>query len=729
MKQISVALLAICMSVSVIAQQRSATQVSAYATPQPLDPEKVTRCSTMEVDARLRQEHPEMGTHEEFEQWIAQKIAELPQNPMHRGAAVRTIPTIVHIIHNGSAVGSGQNISQAQVNSQITALNNDYRRTNSDAANTPSAFQGVAADCEIEFCLAKVDPQGNVLPEPGIDRINRNTKGWTAPPYTSNYIDGTIKPNSVWDPTKYFNIWVMDLGNDLLGYAQFPSNSGLGGLGANGGSANTDGVVILYTAFGTTGNVAFPYNKGRTATHEVGHWLGLRHIWGDSNCGNDFCGDTPTQQQENYNCPTFPQVSCSNGPNGNMFMNYMDYPPDACMNLFTLNQKQRMDAVLANSPRRVSLLSSTVCNLSNDLVANFTSSPSTACAGNPVQFNFTGTAPSGSTPTFAWTFTGGTPGSSTAQNPSVTFVNPGTYNVSLTVSANGQSDTKNSTITVITCGAGCDTLGNINAADQLALYRTGTGSWGFVSGHNGYGDIAKADVFSYTGPLPATVSQVFLGFGKAYQSAANHTFEVKLWADNSGTPGAVLGTTTVQVQNAIDAVTNQQALAVSFPSAINLTSNKFYAGIQFTYNGDSLALLTNQDGNTSPGTAWEMWSDNSWHPYSATDSWQIDVAHFIYPEVCRPAISIDEPLDASLRFYPNPSDGHFTLEMGNLQADKLSMQVTDVQGRTVHSETLSAQWGELQKGFNFSHFTPGTYFVRLLTEEGKYANFKFVIQQ
>jgi hypothetical protein len=149
-----------------------------------------------------------------------------------------------------------------------------------------------------------------------------------------------------WNPGKYLNMWVCNLGNGLLGYAQFP-----------GGPVSTDGVVVLYSAFGDTGTLIANYNKGRTATHEVGHYLNLRHIWGDATCGNDLVNDTPTQQTSNGGCPTFPKITCGN--QGDMSMNYMDYTYDRCMYMFTIGQSARMDATFAQGGPRYSLVSST----------------------------------------------------------------------------------------------------------------------------------------------------------------------------------------------------------------------------------------------------------------------------------------------------------------------------------------------------------------------------------
>ncbi|MFO0356591.1 MAG: T9SS type A sorting domain-containing protein [Sphingobacteriaceae bacterium] len=287
--------------------------------------------------------------------------------------SVFTIPVIVHIIHNNEPVNSvsantGANINAAQVIDQINILNKDFNGTNADTNTIPSAFKPLLGKFKINFCLAAVNPTGGVLPEPGIDRINRVSKGWTAPPYSNTtYIDNTIKPNSIWDPNRYFNIWVLNLGSSLLGYATFPNpgSTGLGGLTSNFGTATTDGVVILNKSFGSvgTGSTNAPYHKGRTATHEVGHWVGLRHVWGDSNCGNDFCNDTPTQQTANYGCVAFPHVTCSNGPNGDMFMNFMDYGDDPCLKMFSKDQMYRAQLIMANAAFRAPLLTSTVCNV------------------------------------------------------------------------------------------------------------------------------------------------------------------------------------------------------------------------------------------------------------------------------------------------------------------------------------------------------------------------------
>lgn len=321
------------------------------------------KCGAVEADSSLRAHIPGAPTTADFEQWLSTKITEYKMN--HTGnqrMSVITIPTVVHVIHNGDAVGQNENISAAQVYSQIDVLNEDFRRHNADTVNTPSMFQSVAADIGIEFCLAQIDPNGNVMPEPGIDRVNAGQSTWG----NTSDIDATLKPSTIWDPNQYFNIWTVDFGNNgLLGYAQFPEGSGLAGMPTGAQTANSDGIVILYNAFGRVGNLDPTYDLGRTATHETGHWLGLRHIWGDGGCSvDDYCNDTPVSDAANRGCdPT--TTSCSSI---DMVQNYMDYTDDDCMNLFTQDQKDRMVTVMANCPRRVNLLNSIVCTIPNPVI-------------------------------------------------------------------------------------------------------------------------------------------------------------------------------------------------------------------------------------------------------------------------------------------------------------------------------------------------------------------------
>ena len=306
------------------------------------------KCGTEIITSKRMKEYPQYAiarnkVDTETNRWI--KNYNIDKNP------VITIPVVVHIVWETNI----QNISDAQVQYQIDVLNKDYRRANIDQINTPVVWQTIAADCEIEFCLANIDPNGQ--PTTGIERT-QTTHG----PFG---MDSDIHTSSAggaddWPNDDYLNIWVCDLGsNGILGYATPPSNW----------IGDGDGVVIGYKNFGNSGNANAPYHKGRTATHEVGHWLNLEHLWGDSNCGDDQVADTPKQEMDNGGCPGFPlhTNSCNTtNINGDMFMNYMDYTNDACMNLFTNGQKARMIAAI--NQYRPNMLNHSLCNGSTSIL-------------------------------------------------------------------------------------------------------------------------------------------------------------------------------------------------------------------------------------------------------------------------------------------------------------------------------------------------------------------------
>ena len=301
------------------------------------------RCGTEAHNRNMIERNPEYAiakakVNAQTKKWIK-------DNPSHSEKTIITIPVVVHVVWNTAA----ENISDAQIFSQIDVLNKDFGRANADVINTPAVWQGIAADCEIDFCLAKTDPNGNTTT--GIDRV-QTTESQFSMWGGSSVEDASEGGVDAWPNNNYLNIWVCNLGGGLLGYASPPSSW----------ISNNDGVVINYHNFGLSGSGNQPYHKGRTATHEVGHWLNLEHIWGDNNCGNDQVSDTPTQEEENYSCPSFPHNANSCGTtnaNGDMFQNYMDYTNDACMNLFTTGQKTRMIAAI--NLYRVNLLNHTLC--------------------------------------------------------------------------------------------------------------------------------------------------------------------------------------------------------------------------------------------------------------------------------------------------------------------------------------------------------------------------------
>jgi Pregnancy-associated plasma protein-A len=275
------------------------------------------KCGTMAADSRQLELDPDLrGARLRLESETRARRA--TDTVARRG--VLTIPVIVHVVFNTDR----QNISDAQVESQIDVLNLDFRAQNPDLANAPAVWRPLATDAQLQFRLAD------------IRRVHTDR---------ASYVDDKVKfANSggspVIDPDRNLNIWVCNL-DEVLGYAYFP-----------GVNPSIDGVVINFECFGTEGTAADPFNLGRTATHEIGHYLNLFHIWGGDtpSCSDsDFVEDTPNQSKPNFNKPPFPQISCNNGPNGDMFMNYMDYVDDDTMFMFTAQQVVRMRTALGEA--------------------------------------------------------------------------------------------------------------------------------------------------------------------------------------------------------------------------------------------------------------------------------------------------------------------------------------------------------------------------------------------
>lgn len=321
-----------------------------------LNAQTVERCATQTYLKNLEVYFPEEYAAIKAEAEKHQSVT----TTYRTNGGVYTIPVVVHIVYNAAS----QNIDDEFVFSQIDLLNADYRRLNEDADETPAAFEGLAADAQIEFCLAQQDPDGIITT--GITRTETDISSWSlfASPTSDNYADNVKNSDKggedAWPRTDYLNIWVCNLGGGLLGYATPP-----------GGPSAKDGVVIGYKYFGE-GSPGGVYNKGRTATHEVGHWLGLNHTWGDDDfaaepqcSGSDGIDDTPNQEDATYGAPSFPKLDdCSPVSPGIMFMNYMDYVDDGAMNMFTNDQVDEMRSILEGS--RVSILESVGCVQGND---------------------------------------------------------------------------------------------------------------------------------------------------------------------------------------------------------------------------------------------------------------------------------------------------------------------------------------------------------------------------
>lgn len=317
------------------------------------------QCATTAYDLLLQRRHPGWAqSRAKLETLIQQKQVDWQHFRLEEEETIR-IPVVVHVVHhdlrnmnNPGAAGSG-NISDAQIQSQIEVLNEDYRRkpgTNGFNDNP------VGADVNIEFYLATRDPDGH--PSNGITRTYDTTQAFDV--FND---DERLKSLVDWPSNRYLNIWVTSVASPYIGYTQFPDGSGLAGLDETYGTDKTDGTVISHRVFGrrigTANSSSSVYRDGRTTTHEIGHWLGLLHTWGDYVCGDDHCGDTPPTRDSNQtrdeSCEAV-YSTCSGTRTRNMIENYLDYSPDICMNIFTKDQKVRMRKVLEVSPRRAQLV-------------------------------------------------------------------------------------------------------------------------------------------------------------------------------------------------------------------------------------------------------------------------------------------------------------------------------------------------------------------------------------
>ena len=582
-------------------------------------------CATMQMDSLLRARYPRMGSLQDFEKLLQVKIKE--REALQKNSRINletlTIPIIVHIVNNGEGIGQGTNLSAAQVQAQIETLNEDFRRKpGTPGFNTDPR----GADIEIEFCLARLNQQGQTMAEPGIDRVNGSKASWNR-----NDIENILKPGTIWDPDKYFNVWVLNFSSSesLLGYAQFPSLSTLAGIPDNS-PRNTDGVVIAYRAFGNSlkGNFPImqaPYNQGRTLTHETGHWLGLRHIWGDANCGNDFVDDTPPQASESRGC----QVGRTSCGAVNMVENYMDYSDDACFNIFTKGQKTRMRTVMDISPRRNTLAQSNLCGtqIAGPPRANFRAETQQILLGGQVKFF--------------------------DQNPVVTYNRPGKFLVTL-VAANslGVSDTLKRTAYIEVLNVGlCAEKTNFNGTRTLIRDTT---KIGYVSGQNGRKVMAISEYFD--NPLGYTnLGGATLRFGKAFAKAGATSEEVVLvtvWNARGfqGGPGAILEEKRVPLRRILSDVANNRATDITFERQIPISGLPYHIGLQLAYDGDTVALFTTKNGQSVKGTSWEQNAAGEWDLFLRRTG--LNIAHDI---TAKPGMKPSVLVSASALFI-NPGE-------------------------------------------------------------------------
>ena len=618
-------------------------------------------CATMDVYSKLLQDNPSLGTtRQEIEAFTSKYIAEHGNNAPR---SVVTIPVVVHVLYNTAA----QNISDAQVQSQIAVLNADYSKTNADVSGVPSAFSSVVANANIQFCLAQRDPNGNATT--GIIRKSTTTASFSTNDAAKHSAQGG---DDAWPSASYLNLWCCNLGGGLLGYAQFP-----------GGAAATDGVVILCTAFGSIGTAAAPYNKGRTATHEVGHWLNLYHIWGDDNgacTGSDNVSDTPNQASENYGCPTFPHVSCSNGPNGDMFMNYMDYTDDACMFMFTSGQNARMQALFATGGARASLLSSLGCT-----------PPSGGGSTCGTVSGLSSSAITTTTATISWTALSGAT----------------SYNVQYKPSTSSTWTTTTSATTSL--GLSGLTAGTSYDYEVQAVCASGSGT--------------------YSAPLSFVTTSVTTTCTDIYESN-NTSSTAKAIAVNTNIT-ALIGTSTDKDYykfTSTSAAPNIKVTLSNLPADYDVKLLNASGATLYTSQNTGTTAETIKY-NSAPVGTYYIYVYGYGGAYSATSCYTLNAStgSVAWRDAAEETTADIKLSEISYNVYPNPNNGTFNLTISSDEPAKVSVKVIDMLGNLVSVQGIDNVQGIVTTEMNLGNIATGVYNV--IISNGKTTETKRIVVQ
>jgi hypothetical protein len=728
----------------------------------------LTFISTLLLNAQKQPEGRTCGTSippKEWDEWFNKEVEKFKTSKQSsKSQAINyTIPVVVHIIHSGGAVGVGDNISQAQVIDQINIINNDFAGTGAFANTVPAAFAPVLANCNINFCLAVIDFSGGVMPEPGIDRVDISTlPGVTLPPngFSMATINNQIKPPTIWDPSRYCNMWVLKLQNGLLGYATFPAGTTLPGI-AGGGNATNDGVVMGHNYFGSVGSAAgsAPYHLGRTTTHELGHWLGIRHVWGDGNCLTDFCDDTPWAKQSNFGCPAPPafvnRCGAGQSPNGEMTMNFMDYTNDPCMYMFTLDQRTRMQTAMSQGTYRNLLGTHGLCAVAPTSTAPADASYTLSaepCWGLP--FTPNNTSSGSPTPTFTWVCVPGAsfnPSPFVAQ-PAITLPTSGSYTLTLVASnALGTSSYSMQLYNVPQCPKPpvcLDTLRMIMKEDTLTTYNASpnnfylgcqTGYVGFLTGTNCFKDKEFAQYYPETTysetPMPQ-VNSVIVLFDKKGTKATASTSATPIFCkvyggSGPGGPGSLLGQTSdslgkIAAITATDQVTfigDPTVLYGSdilvhkfdFPMPVVLPTSGFYSSVETPYTSpvDSIKIFSSTRHNAAiDSSAWVLLANiNNWRTMRYHKSAKIQLA--ILPQIsCRPVVGISEnnAFSSNISVLPNPGSGIFNLVITLPKQEDIRINIFNVLGELISANQVNNVSNEVFT-IDLTNKQDGIYFV------------------
>lgn len=634
--------------------------------------------------------------------------------------AVFTIPVVFHVVYRTAT----ENISDARLIEQLNILTEDFRRLNADKTNTPAGFLGIAGDTEIEFCLAQQDPLGN--PSTGITR--------TLTTVTAFNTNDAVKFNAqggkdVWDRNKYLNIWVCNLGNSLLGYAQFP-----------GGAAATDGVVCHYKYTGKTGATA-PFNKGRTATHEVGHFFNLRHIWGDANCGNDQVADTPVQQDENYGCPTYPLSpnSCSTtNSNGDMFMNYMDYSDDGCMNAFSVGQGTRMQASL-NLASRVGLKNSIGCQPVNLALNDAGISAIVSPSGSSCDLTFIPVVTlknfGSNTLTSAiinFNIDGGT---NQTFNYSGTLASQATVNITLTsMTTNAGNHTFNA-FTTMPNGVADSQSSNDNFSAIFTILGGATSvALPYLESFEGTFVPSGWQLVNPDNNLTWTKSAAAGGFANTPSSARMDNFSTNITGQSDYLYTPFFNLSTAQIPITVDfsvayarySAANHDSLIVSVSIDCGATWTRHYA------KGN---ILLSTNGGTNVTTSFvpnaSQWRAESINLDAYTGNANVRIAfqnksgygnHLYIDDIAVNESSItgierNQAPSTGIAVYPNPSKGELFIQTNNAERNTVKISIFNTLGEIIANESNSNN----KSGnyyFDMNNYPNGIYLINIETSKG-----------
>lgn len=681
---------------------------------------------------------------DEWNEWFNQEV-EKYKNTQGKAAVINhTIPVIFHVVHFGQNLGTYPNIDSNQIKSQFAILNADFGGTGYNVSTVPQAFANLVCNTGVAFCRATKDPNGVNLQERGIHRINAATNGFPDPSTTTltmvNYINTYIKPGNTWDPLRYMNIWISDRPSTVTvnGFATWPAGTTLNGVPTPGGTSNDDGIWVWTKKIGDIGTIT-PGNRGRTLTKEVGHWLGLRNIWGDGNCLTDYCGDTPWAKTPNYGCPVQPANlnRCGPGlsPNGEMTMNFMDETDDNCRYMFTPDQRIRIQTAMSQCTYRNQLGLHNLCVLSipaSAPVASF-SLHANPCVGRPfTPDNMTTGYP---VPSYQWN---SAPTASfypidIVPNPAITFPSTGTYTLYLTATNSVNVSTFSM---VVTPSATCpiiplclDTLSQLTNVDTLTTYFAPTnpnslncnqGFMGYLTGTNCHKDKEFAQFFPasmYSNVSYPQVNSVIVLFDQKGTKATPATLATpiscKLYggtvANGPQTQIAVKSDSLGKIMNTAR-VSNVQycgsptytfsttriiPFKFDFATPILITPGTpgFFAAVETPFQSslDSINIFSNTKTNLSTdSSAWVLVNVvNNWRTLRYFRNAKVHLA--ILPQIsCKPLVGISEvsQFQSNINVMPNPNSGAFSLVFTLPEETHLAVKIYNAMGQQLSHDEL-----------------------------------------